>query len=299
MATFDLYRSITDQIISSIEAGTPAWHKPWTGEAGSAPFPRRANGEHYRGINVLMLWLAAEENGYRSAYWFTYRQSQEAGGQVRKGEKSSTVGKYGTVDRVDEATGDDKRVPYLKAYRVFNADQIEGLPAEYEARPADPARNLGTEADAELETFFSGIGADIRHSDEPRAYYLPAGDYIHMPPVATFHSAAGYYATLAHETTHWTGHKSRLDRFGRFNDRKAYAFEELIAEIGNCMVCASLGLTPDFDPSAAYLKSWLRALADDKRLIFKAASEAQKAADWILKAAATHEADSPGNRAAA
>ena len=299
MATFDLYQTITDQIIRSIEAGTPAWRKPWTGEAGGAPFPRRANGEHYRGINVLMLWLAAEENGYRSAYWFTYRQAQEAGGQVRKGEKSSTVVKYGTVDRVDEATGDDKRVPYLKAYRVFNADQIEGLPAEYEAKPADPARNLGTEADAQLEAFFAGTGADIRHSDEPRAYYVPAEDYIHMPPVETFHSAGGYYATLAHEATHWTGHKSRLDRFGRFNDRKAVAFEEMVAEIGNCMVCASLGLTPDFDQSAAYLKSWLRALADDKRLIFKAASEAQKAADWILKAAATHEADTPDNRAAA
>ena len=190
----------------------------------------------------------------------------------------------------------------LRAHRLQQRQKRHRLLPDrppYEARPADPARNLGTEAEAELETFFSGIGADIRHSDEPRAYYLPAGDYIHMPPVATFHSAAGYYATLAHETTHWTGHKSRLDRFGRFNDRKAYAFEELIAEIGNCMVCASLGLTPDFDQSAAYLKSWLRALADDKRLIFKAASEAQKAADWLLKAAATHEADSPGNRAAA
>ncbi len=96
MATFDLYQTITDQIIRSIEAGTPAWRKPWTGEAGGSPFPRRANGEHYRGINVLMLWLAAEENGYRSAYWFTYRQAQEAGGQVRKGERSSTVVKYGT-----------------------------------------------------------------------------------------------------------------------------------------------------------------------------------------------------------
>ena len=110
-----------------------------------------------------------------------------------------------------------------------------------------------------------------------------------MPPVATFHSAAGYYATLAHEATHWTGHKSRLDRFGRFTDRKAYAFEELIAEIGNCMICAALGLTPDFNQSAAYLQSWLRALSDDKRLIFKAASEAQKAADLLLAAQNTAE----------
>lgn len=104
-----------------------------------------------------------------------------------------------------------------------------------------------------------------------------------MPPIATFHDAAGYYATLAHEACHWTGHKSRLDRFSRFTDRKAYAFEELIAEIGNCMTCARLGLTPDFNQSGAYIQSWLRALKDDKRLIFKAASEAQKAAELLMK----------------
>lgn len=289
MAQFDLYQTVTDQIIRSIECGTPAWRKPWTGEKGGAPFPHRSNGEHYRGINVLMLWITAEEKGYRSPYWFTYRQAQEAGGQVRKGEKSATVVKYGTVEREDEATGDEKRVPYLKAYRVFNADQIDGLADEYHGTPAEAPRDLGTEADPILDAFFAATGAIIRTSDEPQAYYNPGEDFIHMPPVATFHSAAGYYATLAHEATHWTGDKSRLDRLSRFNDRKAYAFEELIAEIGNCMVCATLGLTPDFDQSAAYLQSWLRALADDKRLIFKAASEAQKAADLLL--ACQHHAE--------
>ena len=279
---FDLYQHVTDAIIASIEAGTPAWRKPWTGEVGGAAFPRRANGEPYRGINVLMLWLAAEAKGYRAAHWFTYRQAQEAGGQVRKGEKSATVVKYGTIEREDE-DGDERRIPYLKAYRVFNAEQIDGLPAEFYAAPAEEARDLGTEADPALQAFFTATGAEIRTSDDPRAYYNPAEDFIHMPPIATFHGAAGYYATLAHEATHWTGHKSRLDRLGRFTDRKAYAFEELIAEIGNCMICASLGLTPDFDQSAAYVESWLRALKDDKRLIFKAASEAQKAADWLLK----------------
>lgn len=280
---FDLYQHVTDTIIASIEAGTPAWRKPWTGEKGGAAFPRRAIGEPYRGINILMLWLAAEAKGYRAAHWFTYRQAQEAGGQVRKGEKSATVVKYGTFERETEE-GDERRIPYLKAYRVFNAEQIDGLPAEFYAAPAEEARDLGTEADPELEAFFAATGADIRTSDDPRAYYNPAEDFIHMPPVATFHGAAGYYGTLAHEATHWTGHQSRLDRLGRFTDRKAYAFEELIAEIGNCMTCASLGLTPDFGQSAAYVESWLRALKDDKRLIFKAASEAQKAADWLLKA---------------
>lgn len=288
MAHFDLYQHVTDQIIASMEVGVPAWRKPWTGDKGGALFPRRANGKQYRGINVLMLWIEAAENCYRSAFWFTYKQAQEAGGQVRKGEKSATVVKYGTFDREDEASGEERKVPYLRAYRVFNADQIEGLPEQYHGKPADEVRNLGTEADPILDAFFSATGLEIRTSDEPRAYYNPVNDLIHMPPIATFYDAAGYYATLAHEATHWTGHKSRLDRLSRFTERNAYAFEELIAEIGNCLVCANLGLVPDFNQSAAYVQSWLRALADDKRLIFMAASEAQKAADFLL-AASTEE----------
>jgi antirestriction protein ArdC len=280
---FDLYAHVTDSIVASIEAGTPAWRKPWTGEKGGAPFPLRSNGEPYSGINVLMLWLAADEKGYRAPRWFTYKQAQAAGGQVRKGEKSSTVVKYGTFEREDEKTGEERRLPYLKAYRVFNAEQIDGLPTEYHGTPAEPARDMGTEADPELDAFFAATGAEIRTSEDPRAFYNIEEDFIHMPPVSTFHSAAGYYSTLAHEATHWTGHKSRLDRFSRFNDKKAYAFEELIAEVGNCMTCARLGLTPDFEQSGAYVNSWLRALKDDKRLIFKAASEAQKAAEMLMK----------------
>ncbi|WP_312528930.1 ArdC family protein [Paracoccus sp. (in: a-proteobacteria)] len=290
MAQFDLYQHVTNQIIASIEAGTPAWRKPWTGSKGGAPFPRRANGEQYRGINVLMLWMEAAEKGLRSAFWFTYKQAQEAGGQVRKGEKSATVVKYGTFEREDEASGEERKIPYLRAYRVFNADQIDGLPEKYHGKPAEESRDLGTDADPALDAFFVATGAEIRTSDDPQAYYHPGEDFIHMPPIATFHSASGYYATLAHEATHWTGHHSRLDRLSRFNERKAYAFEELIAEIGNCLVCANLGLVPDFDQSAAYVQSWLRALADDNRLIFKAASEAQKAADYLFSAVTEEKA---------
>lgn len=290
MAQFDLYQHVTNQIIASIEAGTPAWRKPWTGSKGGAPFPRRANGEQYRGINVLMLWMEAAEKGLRSAFWFTYKQAQEAGGQVRKGEKSATVVKYGTFEREDEASGEERKIPYLRAYRVFNADQIDGLPEKYHGKPAEESRDLGTDADPALDAFFVATGAEIRTSNDPQAYYHPGEDFIHMPPIATFHSASGYYATLAHEATHWTGHHSRLDRLSRFTERKAYAFEELIAEIGNCLVCANLGLVPDFDQSAAYVQSWLRALADDNRLIFKAASEAQKAADYLFSAVTEEKA---------
>ena len=199
---FDLYAHVTDSIIASIEAGTPAWRKPWTGDKGGAPFPLRSNGEPYSGINVLMLWLAADAKGYRAARWFTYKQAQEAGGQVRKGEKSATVVKYGTFEREDESGEDSRKIPYLKAYRVFNAEQIDGLPAEFYGNPADAPRDLGTTADPTLDAFIAATGAEIRTSDDPRAYYNPVEDFIHMPPIATFHSAGGYYATLAHEATH-------------------------------------------------------------------------------------------------
>lgn len=280
---FDLHAHVTNQIIRAMEAGTAPWRKPWTGATGGAAFPRRANGQPYQGINVVMLWLEAAEKGYSSAFWMTYKQAQELGGQVRKGEKSATVVKIGRFEKKNEETGEKEERGFARAYRVFNADQIEGLPEEFAGKPAEAPRDLGTEADPQLDAFFAATGARIETSDDPKAFYHLLKDHIHMPPIATFHSASGYYATLAHELTHWTGHSSRLDRFNKGRDREAYAFEELIAEIGSCMVYASLGLAPDFDQTAAYIESWLKALKDDKRLIFTAASAAQAACNLILE----------------
>ena len=286
---FDLDDHVTKSIIAAMEAGTPPWRKPWTGDSAGAAFPLRANGEPYRGINVLMLWLEAGAKGYASAHWFTYKQAQEIGGQVRKGEKSATVVKYGTVEKEGE-DGEERRFAYARAYRVFNADQIEGLPEEYYRSPAQPARDLGTRSDPALEDYFAATGARMVTSDRPQAFYNITEDLIHMPPIATFHDAGAYYATLAHEATHWTGHRTRLDRFANGRDRKAYAYEELVAEIGACMLCATLGLVPDFEQSGAYVKGWLEALANDNRLIFRAASDAQKAIDFIAAAAEAGQA---------
>ncbi|TPE47887.1 ArdC family protein [Amaricoccus solimangrovi] len=277
----DVQQAVTDRIIAAIEAGTPPWRKPWTGDAVGAGFPTRACGEAYRGINVILLWLEAHEKGYASRFWFTYRQAQALGGQVRKGEKSASVVKFGTFEKPGETPDDDARaIPFTRLYAVFNAEQIDGLPEDY-YRSAEPPRDLGTEADPELEAFFAATGAVIVSTPDPRAYYDPRSDRIHMPPIRTFHSMAGYYATLAHEAVHWSGAANRLDRLAKFADRSAYAFEELIAELGNVMLCAELGLTPDFGQSAAYVESWLKALRDDKRAIFRAAAEAQKAVDYL------------------
>ncbi|TNC45038.1 DUF1738 domain-containing protein [Rubellimicrobium rubrum] len=285
--TFDPEREISERIIAALEAGTPPWRKPWTGQGGGTAFPLRATGEAYRGINVLMLWLEASEKAYASPYWMTYRQAQELGGQVRKGERSALVVKYGVVEREREEAAEGheakaERRPYLKAYHVFNADQVDGLPERF-TRKAEPAMDLGTRPDEALDTYFGRLGAAIETSPDPRAYYHPARDVIHMPPISTFHTTQGYYETLGHEAVHWTGGTARLDRLTRCKDRQAYAFEELVAEIGQCLLFATLGLTPSIDQSAAYVEGWLKALAEDKKAIFRAASEAQKAVDLITE----------------
>ncbi|MCA0941918.1 ssDNA-binding domain-containing protein [Salipiger pacificus] len=288
-AKFDVYQHVTDEIIAQIEAGTPPWRKPWTGGAGGAQMPARFNGEDYRGINVLMLWATAASKGYASARWMTYRQAQELGAQVRKGETSATVVKFGTVERESD-DGDEKKIPYCRAYRVFNSDQIDGLPEDFYTRPESP-RDLGTTADPELEAFLARTGAAIHSSREPRAYYDIRADRIHMPPIETFLSAQAFYGTVLHELTHWSGAEKRLDRFKRFSDRTAYAFEELIAEVGACMLGVQIGVAPEFDQSASYVEGWVAAMKGDNRAIFRAASEAQKAVDFILDEAGRNEAE--------
>ena len=288
---FDLHAHVTNQIIRAMEAGTAPWRKPWTGATGGAAFPRRANGQPYQGINVVMLWLEAAEKGYSSAFWMTYKQAQELGGQVRKGEKSATVVKIGRFEKKNEETGEKEERGFARAYRVFNADQIEGLPEEFAGKPAEAPRDLGTEADPQLDAFFAATGARIETSDDPKAFYHLLKDHIHMPPIATFYSAAGYYGTLAHELTHWACGEKRLATQKAHANRKEYAFDELVAEIGACFLAVQLGVEPQFDQSAAYVEGWLEALKSDKEMIFKAAAEAQKAVDYINEKARVAEGE--------
>ncbi len=300
----DIHQHVTDTIIAQIEAGTPPWRKPWTGSTVGACLPVRHNGEGYRGINVLMLWSVASERGYVSERWMTFNQAQQLGGTVKKGEKCARSVFYGTFEKKDDGQSDGgtegeskARIGFAKANNVFNADQIEGLPAEYYIHP-NPARDLGTETDPALEAFFGSTGADIVSTTDPRAYYRPATDQVHMPPVATFTSAARFYGVLCHEICHWTGAEKRLDRIKKFGNKAAYAFEELVAEIGACLLAVRLGVEPEFDQSAAYIEGWLEALKSDKGLIFKAAAEAQKAVDFVL-AAADSETIAKNDRTAA
>lgn len=285
----DIYQRVTDSIVAELETGARPWLKPWNADhaAGRISRPLRANGIPYRGINVLMLWAAATARGYAAPLWLTYKQAQELGGQVRKGEKGSLVVYASTLTRTeqDEATGEDleREIPFMKGYTVFNAEQVDDLPAHFYAvqQPTlDPVARI-----ASVETFFAFVGADVREGGN-RAFYSMAEDRVQMPPFVAFHEPEAYYATLAHELCHWTRHPKRLDRdFGRkrWGD-EGYAMEELVAELGAAFVCADLQLTPQpREEHAAYIASWLKILKSDKRAIFSATAYAQRAADYLAE----------------
>lgn len=292
----NVYERVTAQIVAELEKGERPWFKPWSADhaAGRITRPLRANGIPYRGINVLMLWGSAVEQGFSAPLWLTYKQAQELGGQVRKGSKGSLVVYANAFSRTetDDVTGEEieRDIPFLKGYTVFNAEQVDGLPAHLYAVAApalDPIARI-----ARADRFFAATGADIRHGGN-RAFYRAAEDRLQMPPFATFRDAESYYATLAHEMTHWTKHKNRLDReFGRkrFGD-EGYAMEELVAELGAAFIAADLALTPEPRAEhAAYIGSWLKVLKADKRAIFSAASHAQRAADYLNGLQTTGEA---------
>jgi antirestriction protein ArdC len=282
----DLYSRVTNAIVADLERGVRPWTKPWSAEhlAGRISRPLRHSGEPYSGINVILLWAEAVARGFAAPTWMTFRQALALGAHVRKGEHGATVVYANRFTRTE--TGDDGRdvereIPFLKAYTVFNVEQIDGLPAHYSplAEPTlDPSVRI-----AHAEAFFAALGADIRHGGA-QAYYAIGPDYVQLPPFECFCDPESYYATAAHECTHWTRHPTRLDReFGRqrWGD-EGYAREELVAELGAAFLCADLGLelTPRED-HAAYLDSWLQVLKGDKRFIFTAAAHAQRACDFL------------------
>lgn len=287
----DIYAKITDIIIADLAQGVRPWMKPWNvGHTdGRISRPLRHNGEPYSGMNVLLLWSEQMERGFAASIWMTFRQALELGGAVRKGETGSTVvfaSRFTKSEADDNGNAVDRDIPFLKAYSVFNIEQIDGLPNHYYARPdpiTDPAKAIERIARADL--FFRNTGAVIRHGGN-QAYFSPALDLIQMPPIEAFRDAASYYATLSHELTHWSAPAERVGRdLSRYHkDKTERAREELIAELGSCFLCADLGIAPELAPRpdhAAYLQAWLEVLSNDKRAIFQAAAHAQRAVAYL------------------
>ena len=274
----DIYTEVTNRIITALEAGTPPWICPWTDH--TALPSNLATGKPYRGINVLMLSIEAMSRSYPDSRWMTLRQANELGAKVKKGEHGTSIVffKMKEVSDVVDTSDEPKRViPMLRTYTVFNASQVEFLPERFELRPSPVVwQPLG-----EAEQLLYETGAVIRHGGN-KAFYSPSEDIIQLPPETWFPTPDDYYAVALHETVHWTGHPRRLARvLGRRHGIEAYAYEELVAEMGAAFLCAHVGI-PGRLEHASYIDSWLDSLRRDKRLIFTAAGAAQKAADFVL-----------------
>jgi len=279
--TNDVYARVTSALVEAIEKGAGEWQMPWSKAGQSIARPKNAvKGNHYHGINTLMLWATASNAGYESGEWATFKQWQERGASVRKGEKGTLVVYYSELEKQDD-DGKPYKVFYAKPSYAFNAAQVEGYEPE---RP----QGLGFDPFERAENVMRSSGADIRE-DGAGAYYNPAGDYVNLPIRERFlgeqdKAREAFYGVAFHELVHWTGAKSRLDRdlSGKFKTQ-AYAMEELVAEIGAALLCADVGLsaTPR-NGHAQYLAHWLQVLKSDNRAIFTAASQAEKAAQFLM-----------------
>jgi antirestriction protein ArdC len=284
----DIYSRITDRIVDDLARGVKPWMKPWHDRNMRELItrPLRSNGQPYSGVNVLLLWSEGMARGFSSPMWMTFKQALEIGAAVRKGETGSTIVFASRFTKI-EADGNggevDREIPFLKAYTVFNVEQIDGLPDHYHRRPApvaDPVQRI-----EKADRFFRKSGALIRHGGT-QAYYSPVTDHIQMPPFESFRDAESYVATLCHESCHWTAHADRVGRdLSRYaKDKTERAREELIAELGSCFLCADLGIAPELEPRsdhASYLASWLKVLSEDRRAIFQAAAHAQRAVAYL------------------
>jgi antirestriction protein ArdC len=282
-----LYQEVTDKIIAELEAGRVPWVQPWGTTAAKAALAMPKNAatrRRYSGINVLILWRAVIEHGFAGQSWLTFRQALSLGGNVRKGEKGTTVvyaDRFVPNEerRRAERDGDEaEAIPFLKRFTVFNTDQCEELPEDLAtATPPVPAGLILPQAEA----LIAATGADFRIGGE-RAFYSPTQDFIQVPRPESYFEPINWHRTALHELGHWAGHPSRLarDLSGTFGS-KLYGQEELCAEMSSAFVCASLGIVPTVR-HADYLGAWLDILKEDNRAIIRAASAASKAADYLL-----------------
>ncbi|MHB1609203.1 MAG: ArdC family protein [Acidiferrobacter thiooxydans] len=274
----DIHQAITDQILAAMETARTTGRRLWDSQP-SLPL-NLTTGKPYTGINVLVLWSAALSRGFTSPYWLTYKQSAERGGQVRKGERSTLCVFYkpweSTETNPENGETETTRGAVLKTFRVFNLDQIDGI----EAPGREPRAPFQAIEDA--EHILQASPARIIEGGA-QAFYQLATDTIHLPAREAFISPEAFYSVALHEVTHSTGHASRLARdfSGRFGDA-AYAFEELIAEMGSAFLAADLGIIGStLQDHADYLAHWIKILRDDKKAILTAAAAASKAHAFI------------------
>ncbi|MBH3294376.1 DUF1738 domain-containing protein [Serratia marcescens] len=273
----DIYQTVTDNIIAALEVGVKPWSCPWQRVPGMSGLPCNfATGISYSGMNIMLLWCSASKQGFGDSRWMTYKQAQAVGGQVRKGEHGTTAIFYTTLEKENEYGGIDQ-IPMLKTFTVFNVQQIDGLPLTTETVSPEATFDPLPKA----ENLFQKSGANFIEKGQ-NAFFRPSTDEVWLPERYLFSDAANFYATGLHELVHWSGGKSRLNREikGKFGSED-YAYEELIAELGSAFLMADLGILGEVQHES-YIASWLKALKNDKRYIFKAASAASKAHRYLM-----------------
>lgn len=288
-AKVDIYQVVTDKIIKSLENGVKPWSCPWDRTQVSGLPMNFSTKSAYSGVNVLILWSEAVEQGYQSNQWLTYNQAKKLGGNVIKGNKATSIVFYKPIEVEDRETGEKEMIPMLKTFAVFNLDQIENIEKPVLAPKIEIVNKPDFTDNLEAEKVIAATQVKINHVGQ-QAFYRPSTDEINMPPKTAFNGANGsndYYSTIFHEITHSSAHKTRLDRSmkGSFGSAD-YAFEELIAELGSAFCCADLGIFGgEYADHASYIASWLKKLNEDKKFIFKAAAAAAaaKAHRWIFK----------------
>lgn len=289
----DVYAIVTDKILAMLEKGVVPWHKPWKGWAGGAPSNIFSKTE-YRGINTLMLAVTADEKGFNSPYWLTFKQLATWGGRVTKGEKATPVVFWKEIKVTEKVTmenletGEMEEMDHessrwiIRYYSVFNTDQTEGIEGRVPTVEIDPVNGNGVIP--RCETIVEGF------EDAPpvtfgggRAFYRPTSDAIKVPPIEAFENSEEFYSTLFHEFIHSTGHETRCNRDmkGWFGDPN-YSKEELVAEMGACFLASMTGIEDlTLKNSAGYIDHWMRKIRDDKKLVVSAAGLAQKAVDHM------------------
>ncbi len=264
----DIKQDITDKIIDALENNIVPWRSPFA-------FPMNFHSRHrYSGINVLILWLEMMQKGYTSHYWLTFKQTKELKGSVRKGESGCPIIFYKLLEKKETNSNGEtevKCIPIIKYYYVFNLSQVEDVDID--------TNNEDIKDIPDFRMLLDNCGAVIKHHGE-KAFYSNTDDFINLPFKSKFHSNEDYYSTLAHELVHWSGNKSRLDRLD-IKTSQELAFEELIAEIGSGFLLSEYNLKTDIDNTAAYVRSWLELLKNDKNCIFSAAKKANEAVEYL------------------
>ncbi len=283
-SSFDLYQTVTNQIVAMLDTGVVPWRCPILGRSSAGHPVNYDSSKRYRGINVFLLAVTAWSKGYESSYWLTFNQARAHGGTVRKGEKSTLVVFWKQYETTDKETGQPIRVPVLRYFNAFNIQQCDGIAAPDAPTYTPSEYNPVEAADAIVRGYTDGPAIHHRGGS---AFYRPSSDEVTIPEPTRFASTNEYYSTLFHELAHSSGHRTRLARGFDIDPRPFgspdYSKEELIAEMASAFLCGTSGIVPSvIENQAAYLQGWLKVLKGDKRLVIAAAGQAQRAADWIL-----------------